>query len=66
MLSDELVRLTTSKVPGATMRLSITLFILVTRERMEAWKGITGGGAASVSLPTASRAAAAAAFSLES
>lgn len=31
--------LTTSNVPGATIKLSITLLILVTRDRMEAWGG---------------------------
>lgn len=44
---NKLVWLTTSKVPGATIRLSITLFILVTRERMEAWKGIRESGCGS-------------------
>lgn len=32
------VRLTTSKLPGATIRLSITLLIFVTRDRMEDWQ----------------------------
>lgn len=30
-----LVRLTTSKVPGATIRLSMTLLILVTSDKMD-------------------------------
>lgn len=35
--------LTTSNVPGATIKLSMTLLILVTSERMEAWGGIGEG-----------------------
>ena len=37
-LGLNLQKLTTSNVPGATIKLSITLFIFVTRERIEAWK----------------------------